>query len=118
MQSLYSNIRNFVFAHLMGLVILVISTVLALLILLWVSLVAVWMGAGFDGTQTASIALVAGVIVFTLVAVATLLFFVNKARLDRARAIAIESEIARNLVTINAYRQAVLDLEKASNGKK
>ena len=73
----------------MGLVILVISTVLALLILLWVSLIAVWMGADFDGTQTASIALVAGVIVFTLVAVASLLFFVNKSRLDRARARAI-----------------------------
>lgn len=118
MQSLYSNIRNFVFAHLMGLVILVISTLLAVLILLWVSLVAVWMSAEFDGTQAAQIAMVVGVIVFTLVAVAALLFFVNKSRLDRARAIAIETELARNLVTINGYRQAVLDLEKATNGKK
>jgi len=106
-----------VFAHLMGLLILAISSILAVLILLWVSLIAVWMGAGFDGNQMAQIALVAGVIMFSLVAIATLLFSINKSRLDRARALAIENEMARNLVTVNEYRKAVLDLEKASNGK-
>jgi hypothetical protein len=102
----------------MGLLILAISMIIAVLILLWVSLISVWMGAGFDGTQAAQIALVAGVIVFTLVAVATLLFTIGRSRLDRARAIALELELARNLVTVNEYRKAVLDLEKASNGKK
>ncbi len=102
----------------MGLLILAISSILAVLILLWVSLIAVWMGAGFDGNQMAQIALVAGVVVFSLAAVATLLFFINRSRLDRARAMAIETELARNLITINDYRKAVLDLEKASNGKK
>ena len=101
----------------MGLLILAISSILAVLILLWVSLIAVWMGAGFDGNQMAQIALVAGVVVFSLAAVATLLFFINRSRLDRARAIAIETELARNLITINDYRKAVLDLEKATNGK-
>ena len=102
----------------MGLLILAISSILAVLILLWVSLIAVWMGAGFDGNQMAQIALVAGVVVFSLAAVATLLFFITRSRLDRARAMAIETELARNLITINDYRKAVLDLEKASNGKK
>jgi hypothetical protein len=31
--------------------------------------------------------------------------------------LALENEMARNLVTVNEYRKAVLDLEKASNGK-
>jgi membrane protein implicated in regulation of membrane protease activity len=101
----------------MGLLILAISSILAVLILLWVSLIALWTGAGFDGNQIAEIALVSGVIVVTLVAAATLLFSINRSRLDRARAMALETELARNLVTVNEYRKAVLDLEKATNGK-
>lgn len=102
----------------MGLLILAISSLLAVLILLWVSLAMVWMGAGFDATQVSQITLIAGTIFATLVFVAALLFFANKARLDRARTLAIEAELAKNLVTVNNYRQAVLDFEKASDGKK
>jgi hypothetical protein len=102
----------------MGLIILGVITLLSVLILLWVSLLVVWTAVDFQGTEIAQISLISGVIVFTLVATAVLLFFGNKSRVDRARAIAIENEMARNLVTINEYRQAVLDFEKAMNGKK
>lgn len=116
MQTLFAEIKNFIFKNLMTFVVLAVSAFLLVLILLWVTLLTLWSSAGVDVLQ--QIALVSGIVVASVAVVVAVMVFANKARLDRARAASLEAEVARNLVVVNEYRQAVLDYEKASNGKK
>jgi len=115
-QTLFAEIKNFIFKNLMTFVVLAVSAFLLVLILLWVTLLTLWSSAGVDVLQ--QIALVSGIVVASVAVVVAVMVFANKARLDRARAASLEAEVARNLVVVNEYRQAVLDYEKASNGKK
>lgn len=118
MQTLLTNIKNFVFKNLMSFVVLAVSAFLLVLVLLWVTVLVIWLQSDMTPNIAGEITWTASLVIFTIFAVAALLFFANKARLDRAKAASIEVEIARNLLVVNEYRQAVLDYEKASNGKK
>jgi magnesium-transporting ATPase (P-type) len=117
-QTLFAEIKNFIFKNLMTFVVLAVSAFLLVLILLWVTLLSIWVGSGVDAGVVQQIAVISATVIFTVLLGVVVLVFANKARLDRARAASLEAEVARNLVVINEYRQAVLDYEKASNGKK
>lgn len=118
MQTLFAEIKNFIFKNLMTFVILAVSAFLLVLVLLWVTLLSIWIGEGVKPELAQQITVVAATAIFTVFLAVAVLVFANKARLDRAKAASLEAEIARNLLVVNEYRQAVLDYEKASNGKK
>jgi hypothetical protein len=117
-QTLFAEIKNFIFKNLMTFVVLAVSAFLVGLILLWVTLLTIWLGPGVNSQLVQQITVVAATTIFTVFLAVAVLVFANKARLDRAKAASLEAEVARNLVVVNEYRQAVLDYEKASNGKK
>lgn len=118
MQTLFAEIKNFIFKNLMTFVVLGVSAFLLVLILLWVTLLSIWLGSGVNAALAQQITVISATVVFTVFLAVAVLVFANKARLDRAKAASLEAEVARNLVVVNEYRQAVLDYEKASNGKK
>ena len=117
MQRLLAEIKNFVFKNLMAFIVLAVSAFLLVLVLLWVSFLVIWNASNLNPTSVQVFTTIVAAVIFTVFAAAALLYFVNKARLDRAKAAAIELELAQNLVLINGYRQAVLDYEAASSGK-
>lgn len=101
----------------MGFFILLVGVTLTLFILLWITLIAVWTNPSFDSGVVTSIALISGVVVVSGFAAASVVFFLNKARLDRIRAQSLELELAKNLVIVNEYRKTLLDVERALDGK-
>lgn len=118
MQRLFSELKNFVFKNLMAFVVLAVSLFLVVLVLLWVTLLALWLGSSFTSPALAQMTVLVCTVLVTIVSVVVLIWFVSKARLDRAKAAAAEAELAKNLVVVNNYRQAVLDYEAARNGKR
>ena len=118
MQTLFAEIKNFVFKNLMTVVVLAVSAFLLALVLLWATLVSIWVSAGIGASLVQQITVLAATVIFTVFLAVVVLVFANKARLDRAKAASLEAEVARNLVIVNEYRQAVLDYEKSSSGKK
>ena len=118
MQRLFSELKNFVFKNLMAFVVLAVSLFLVVLVLLWVTLVALWLGNSFTSPKLAQMTLVVCTVLVTVAVVVVLIWFLSKVRLDRAKAAAAEAELAKNLVVVNNYRQAVLDYEAARNGKR
>jgi membrane protein implicated in regulation of membrane protease activity len=118
MQRLFSELKNFVFKNLMAFVVLAVSLFLLVLVLLWVTLLALWLGNSFTSPQLAQMTVLVCTVLATIAVVVIVLWFVNRARLDRAKAAAAETELAKNLVVVNNYRQAVLDYEAARNGKR
>lgn len=113
MQRLFSEIKNFVFKNLMAFVLLAVSLFITVLVLLWVTLLVIWLGAGLNAAQATEITVLVCVIAATVVAVALMFWLAGRIRLDRAKATAAEAELAKNLVVVNNYRQAVLDYEAA-----
>jgi len=117
-QTLFAEIKNFIFKNLMTFVVLAVSAFLLVLVLLWVTLLSIWLGSGVSAALAQQITVISATVIFTVLLVVAVLVVASKARLDRAKAANLEAELARNLVIVNDYRQAVLDYEKASNGKK
>jgi hypothetical protein len=117
-QTLFAEIKNFIFKNLMAFVVLAVSAFLLVLVLLWVTLLSIWLGSEEAAGAVETITVISATVIFTVFLAVVVLVFANKARLDRAKAASLEAEVARNLVVVNEYRQAVLDYEKASNGKK
>jgi Tfp pilus assembly protein PilF len=65
-----------------------------------------------------SIVWIASSVICSVFIVVICLVLYNKLRLNRARAAAMELEVARNLLVVNDYRQAVLNFEKVKSGGK
>jgi len=118
LASLLQHLKNLIFRNLFGIIVISISTFLVGLILLWSTLIFIWSTSIDNFTSLFSILLIASLVICSVCLVVISLVIFNKVRLERARAASMELEVARNLLVVNEYRQAVLDFEKVKSGGK
>jgi tetrahydromethanopterin S-methyltransferase subunit E len=115
---LLQHLKNLIFKNLFGILVTGISLFLVVLILLWSTLIFLWSTSVDSFTSLVSIAWVASSVISSVFIVVIALVTYNKLRLNRSRAAVMELEVARNLLVVNGYRQAVLDFEKVKSGEK
>lgn len=117
MQSLARNLKDFVVRNLFGILALVVSAFLVGLIMVWATLFFIWSNNGESGSLELDMFGLFYTVISVLFIVIISLFLLSRARLYRARALSQELEIARNLIVVNEYRRAVIDIEKATSGE-
>ena len=118
MASLLQHVKNLIFRNFFGILVIGISLFLIGLILLWSTLIFLWSSSTGSLASLLSIVWIASGVICSVFIVVISLVVVRKVRLDRLRASTMELEVARNLLVVNDYRQAVLDFEKVKSGGK